>query len=190
MANNLRELTHEQHKRAEKSKFINRLLKGSITPAEYYSYLTEQFYMYSVLEDCAQDQGVFNNIQEVRRATAISKDLQELEKEHGFNPPAKPMKSTTKYVNYIKANRENSKKLLAHIYVRHMGDLSGGQIIKRFVHGSGNMYMFDADVNVLKDKLREKLDDSLAEEAIHCFDMTTEFLEELEASFGNMGTTN
>ena len=189
MANNLRELTHEQHKRAEKSQFINRLLKGLVTPEQYYKYLSQQFWMYSVLEDCANEQGIFNGISEIKRSMYISKDLQELEKEHGFNTD-KSLKSTTEYVNYIKSNRQNAKKLLAHIYVRHMGDLSGGQIIKRFVPGSGNMYMFDGDVNVLKEKLREKLDDSLADEAIKCFDMTKDFLEELEASFGNMETSD
>ena len=42
------------------------------------------------------------------------------------------MESTRKYVDY--ANKElmdYPEKIMAHIYVRHMGDLSGGQMIKR-----------------------------------------------------------
>ena len=70
------------------------------------------------------------------------------------------------------------------IYVRHMGDLSGGQIIKRFVPGSGQHYQFNEDVTELKEKVRAKLHDGLADEAKVCFNMIKTFMEELETSLG------
>jgi len=71
---------------------------------------------------------------------------------------------------------------MAHIYVRHMGDLSGGQMIAKKVPGPGIMYQFDDDVNVLKDKIRTRLDDSMADEAKICFDFATELFQQMTVS--------
>ena len=47
---NLKELTWENHKSAERKKFASVLMSGKITPKLYYRYLTNQFYMYNILE--------------------------------------------------------------------------------------------------------------------------------------------
>lgn len=181
--NNLKELTKEQHKNAERSLFIKKLLKQELTPYQYYVYLCNQFLMYTALEGYATELDVLNGIEEIKRGVALSKDLQELEKEYGFEIPVH-LKTTGKYVNHIYSIREDADKLLAHIYVRHMGDLSGGQIIKRFVPGSGQHYQFETDVTELKEKVRAKLHDGLADEAKVCFNMIKEFMIELETSLG------
>jgi heme oxygenase len=181
--NNLKELTKEQHKSAERSLFVKKLLKKEITPYQYYVYLYNQFLMYSCLEKFASDSGILDDIEEIKRTTQISKDLKDLEIEYGFciQPIAK---ATTKYNTYLNSIRTDHNKLLAHIYVRHMGDLSGGQIIKRFVPGSGNHYIFDTDTEELKERVRSKLHDGLADEAKVCFDMIKDFMEELEILLG------
>jgi heme oxygenase len=181
--NNLKELTHEQHKNAERSLFVKKLLKKEITPYQYYVYLSNQFLMYTVLEHYASETGILSGIENIARGVAICNDLKELEKEYGFEIPIH-LSTTQKYMTYIHKIGEDSEKLLSHVYVRHMGDLSGGQIIKRFVPGSGNHYQFNEDVNELKEKVRAKLHDGLAEEAKVCFDMIKEFMEELETSLG------
>ena len=48
--NNLKELTHQQHMRAEGTGFIKRLLKRQITEYEYYMFMSNQSAMYYVLE--------------------------------------------------------------------------------------------------------------------------------------------
>lgn len=181
--NNLRELTHDSHKRAERTKFIHKMIKSELTPYQYYVYLSNQFVIYSSLENYASDAGLLTGITEIKRAWEISKDLRELELEHGFQPPD-TLKSTLQYVKYLYSIHNEPNKLLAHVYVRHMGDLSGGQIIKRFVPGSGKYYIFDKDVSELKEKLREKLNDTMAKEANICFDMVYEFTLELEKFLG------
>jgi heme oxygenase len=181
--NNLKELTHEQHKNAERSLFVKKLLKKEITPYQYYIYLCNQFLMYTTLESTASDAGILEGIDEIKRGNAIAKDLQELEREYGFEIPVH-LKSTGDYIRYIYKISEDPDRLLAHIYVRHMGDLSGGQIIKRFVPGSGQHYQFETDVTELKEKVRAKLHDGLADEAKVCFNMIKEFMEELETSLG------
>jgi hypothetical protein len=67
---------------------------------------------------------------------------------------------------------------MAHIYVRHMGDLSGGQMIAKKVPGSGRYYQFE-DVDVLKNKIRERLSDELAEEANLAFDFSIAMFQQL-----------
>lgn len=181
--NNLKELTHEQHKNAERSLFVKKLLKKEITPYQYYVYLSNQFMMYAILEEYAYSIGLLAGIEDIRRGYAICKDLQELEREHGFELPVH-LKSTEEYRKYIHKISRDPQKLLAHIYVRHMGDLSGGQIIKRFVPGSGHHYQFESDVTELKEKVRSILHDGLADEAKVCFNMIKTFMEELETSLG------
>ena len=75
--------------------------------------------------------------------------------------------------------KNDPKKLMSHIYVRHMGDLSGGQMIAKRVPGSGNFYKFDTDIEDLKNRVRSKLDDSMADEARVCFDYATRFFKEM-----------
>jgi len=76
--------------------------------------------------------------------------------------------------------QEDPDKLMAHIYVRHMGDLSGGQMISKKVPGSGTMYKFEDDVTVLKDKIRVRLNDSMADEAKIAFDFATKLFQQMK----------
>ena len=69
--------------------------------------------------------------------------------------------------------------LLAHIYVRHMGDMAGGQMIAKKVPGSGRFYKFK-DKEALKIKLRERLNNNMASEAKVAFDFATDLFTELE----------
>jgi len=180
MTNILRNITLDNHKRAERTAFLKRILKKTITPYEYYLYLTNMFLMYSILEDRASSLGVFNELEELKRSSNLREDIEELEHIYGFETPV-VTDAAHKYYEYILNDiSEDYQKLLAHIYVRHMGDLSGGQVIKKLVPGSGKHYSFDGDINLLKGKVREKLSDDLGEEANKCFDMIVEFLDELE----------
>ena len=182
---NLKQLTHEHHKRAEKTSFIYKLLKKQITPHQYYAYLSNQFRMYAALEATAETAGVFDGLEDIKRTISLSEDLKELESIYGFQL-VKNLEATDRYVKHIEKISSNPDKLLAHVYVRHMGDLSGGQTIKKYVYGSGEHYRFNQDVDVLKEKLRSKLHDGLVDEARLCFDMIREYMEELEKSFGDL----
>jgi heme oxygenase len=59
-----------------------------------------------------------------------------------------------------------------------MGDLSGGQMIKKKVPGSGTMFDF-ADKDTAKEIIRSRINDSMADEAKICFDFATSLFKEM-----------
>lgn len=191
MSDSLKTLTWENHKKAERTAFMQRLIKKNITPQQYYTYIKNQSLAYIALENYATLLGLFDfeneDLYPIKRGAAMLDDIEEMEKVYGFEE-AKILSTTKSYIDYIKEIRKDKDKILAHLYVRHMGDLSGGQIIKKLVPGPTRVYEFDCDTNILKDAIRKRLHDGLADEANICFSMVQEFLQELEDSFvGNLG---
>ena len=179
---NLKELTWENHKRAERKGFAKILLGGDITPELYYRYLTNQYYSYVILEDALKLQGLPIYLHPVFRAKHILNDMQELEQLYGLSyDPYMTGSSNAQYVDHIYTLEKNGEyhKLLAHMYVRHFGDMYGGAIIQKRVPGSGTMYNFD-NKEELKQLLRELLTDDMAEEANICFEFAIRLFEELE----------
>lgn len=184
MSENLKQLTLENHKKAERSKFVHRMLKREMTPWQYLFYLVQQYQCYLILEIRASEQGVFDGVEMIKRAPNLRDDIKEMVSTHGFDTSSiKPLKSVEEYVQRIIDISNDKEKLTAHVYVRHMGDLSGGQIIKKYVHGSGKHYQFDGDPEALKDRFREKLNNDMADEANICFEMVRKILEEMEETF-------
>jgi heme oxygenase len=173
----LKELTHEQHRRAETRPFVKVLFKGDIHPKLYATYLKNQHPIYEVLEVCAMPHGLLNGLPEIRRGPAILADFMELWGDDTTQPKIMPV--VDEYIKYILSIKDDPKKLMAHMYVRHMGDLSGGQMIAKRVPGSGKYYQFGDEPEKIKDAIRAKLDDSLADEAKVCFDFAAKLFEQL-----------
>lgn len=172
----LKEATHEQHREAETQPFVKILFSGKIDPKIYATYLFNQHKMYDVLEACSMMHGLLNDYPAIRRAPKILEDFLELWKDSEL-PDVMP--STTKYIDHIMLIKDDPKKLLAHLYVRHFGDLSGGQMIAKRIPGHGKYYQFDGDPEKIKNTLRQKLDDSLADEAKVCFGFATDFFRDM-----------
>lgn len=174
---NLKELTHEQHRRAETRPFVKVLFSGNVNPKIYATYLKNQHPMYEILEVCAMPHGLLNGLFEIRRAPAILEDFSELWGDSDEKPYMCPV--VDDYIKYILGIKDNPEKLMAHIYVRHMGDLSGGQMIAKRVPGTGKYYQFGDSPEKIKEAIRSKLDDSMAEEAKVCFDFAARFFDEM-----------
>jgi heme oxygenase len=173
----LRELTKEKHQEAERQEFVNHLLGGDIDPLFYAEFLGNQHPIYDVLENLSMASGVMSNFDpDIRRAPAIWEDFKELwpeDKKLTLRPVV------AEYLQHIKNLFQNDpSKLMAHIYVRHMGDLAGGQMIAKKVPGSGKFYKFN-DPTKLKEQIRSKITDDLAEEANVCFGYAIRLFKEL-----------
>lgn len=174
---NLKELTKEEHTNAERQAFVKVIMSGRINPKLYATYLWNQHKKYDVLEAMAMAQGLLNDIPTIRRKMRIEEDFLELWDDKN-NPPA-IVPSTYEYIDHMKGIMTDPDKLMAHIYVLHMGDLSGGQMIARKVPGEGRMYKFDGDVQDIKEKIRAKTHDGMAEEAKYVFASSTKLFQEL-----------
>lgn len=170
----LKDLTAEAHKQAETQPFVKLIFSGNITNEEYAKYLFNQYAVYSTLESLADTAGILSDLQGIKRAVKINEDLHELE----VSIPEELLPSTLEYLEHLVSIKDDPQKLLSHIYVRHMGDLYGGQMIATKVPGSGQFYKFE-DADALKTAIRAKLDDSLADEALVCFGFATKLFEDL-----------
>jgi heme oxygenase (biliverdin-producing, ferredoxin) len=170
----LKELTAEAHKQAETQPFVKLIFSGSISKEDYARYLFNQELVYATLELFAQSAGILDDLPGIKRAEKIRDDLIELE----VPLLDEPLPSVDAYLNHLASIQHDPKKLMSHIYVRHMGDLFGGQMIAKKVPGSGQFYKFE-NADTLKTAIRAKLDDSLADEALVCFGFATNLFEEL-----------
>jgi heme oxygenase (biliverdin-producing, ferredoxin) len=180
---NLKELTWEHHKNAERQSFVKEMFakEPQISPERYACYLFNQHPQYNMLEMLAMMHGLFDGMPELRRAPSIHEDYQELWGEANPNqPPLMPV--VKKYMDHLMSIQNDSDKLMAHVYVRHMGDLSGGQMIAKRVPGSGKFYQFDKDHDELKELVRARLNDNMADEAKVCFEFATQLFKEMEES--------
>ena len=172
----LKELTLENHRNAERQDFVKILLSGKIHPDLYATYLYNQFVKYNLLETIGMANGCFDNMADLRRTTAIEKDFVEL---WTHDDPPKTLSSTDEYVLHMKQHISNPQAIMAHIYVHHMGDLSGGQMIKKKVPGAGLFYQFDSDTDYYKQVIRSKIDDTMVQEAKIAFNFATKLFQEL-----------
>lgn len=174
----LKELTWDHHEKAETSHFAKVLMSGSITPKQYQVYLFNQMICYGALEGVVDLPTEYHR---VFRANNIFEDMHEIQTKHNLMPVEKALGTTVEYVSYIQKIKEDNHKLLAHLYVRHFGDLHGGQMIKKKVPGSGTYYDFDDRYDLIQ-SLRPLLDDSMADEAKVCFDFAFRSFEELSTN--------
>ena len=180
----LRELTMEHHKNAERSNFAKKLVSGKIQALEYYTYLYNMGFLYGTLENIAMSLGVLDDIDGIRRTDNIWKDYHEMRRYFAMDRFLAPdiLDSVKEYGNYLYSIKHNGHKILAHIYVRHMGDLSGGQIIAKRLDERFpvNFYKFMVEKEYLKEKLREKLNNDMADESMLAFDHAHKIFLELD----------
>lgn len=174
----LKELTWAHHQAAERRAFAKELLSGSIDPALYHKFLCCQYMNYQNLESLAT---IPENLNKIKRARRIFQDIRELEELFGLEPPDVYPESVSKYAKHLHQLSEDKddEGLLAHMYVRHFGELHGGQMIKKKVPGNGLMYEFEGNKEELISEFRKLLNDDMAEEAKKCFDFASELFDEL-----------
>jgi heme oxygenase len=177
----LKELTAEKHHDAERTEFAKILLSGKISKEQYALYLLQMLEVYSALEYHAAINGLLADLSGIPRVMSIYEDLEELGVDQNS---LKLLESTKKYIQYLNDlgnDPARCQSMMAHVYVRHMGDLFGGQMIANRVPGSGKFYQFRNKEELIA-KVRTKLDDSLGEEANIAFEHAIAIMKELNES--------
>ena len=188
----IKELTWEYHKNAERQQFVKLLLSGTIDEKLYATYLYNQLKCYSKLEQYCLESSLFLDTLNLPRAEHIFYDYRALWGDIG-TPPIET-ESTKAYVKHLDTIRGENEKLYAHVYVRHLGDLSGGQMIKRKTPGPNRYYIFKhGEAKEYKRIVKERVESYLnlyevnvLPEAIFCFESATKLFKEMY----DLGKTN
>lgn len=176
----LREITKDLHHEAETTKFAKLLLSGKISKEDYANYLYQLVLVYPIIEMGNKIQGNLDRLSGIERTGAIYQDFIELA---GKDYNQTWLSQTIAYHHYLLdlINDPSRKHLIkAHLYCRHMGDLNGGQIIKRQVAhiSKGKFYDFK-NPDELKLAIRAELTDDLGDEARVAFQWAIKMMREL-----------
>ncbi|NXE29725.1 HMOX2 oxygenase, partial [Ardeotis kori] len=133
----LKEGTKESHDRAENTQFVKDFLKGRIKKELFKLATVALYFTYSALEeemDHNKDSPVFAPLYfpvELHRREALVKDLKYFYGED-WKEKIQCSEATQHYVDRIHHVGQHEPELLvAHAYTRYMGDLSGGQVLKK-----------------------------------------------------------
>lgn len=176
----LKEITKDLHHEAETTQFAKLLLSGKISKEDYANYLYQLLLVYPLIENGNKLLGNLTNLAGIERSAAILDDFVEIA---GNSYTATWLPTTISYHNYLLEliNDPSRRHLIkAHMYCRHMGDLYGGQIIKKQVASisSGNFYIFK-NTEALRAAIRSELTDDLGDEAKIAFEWAIKMMKEL-----------
>ncbi len=135
----LRQETRALHTDAERSPFMTALLKGRLDRTAYGSLLQNLSRLYVALEGALEQHQANPALSTLdwkryARRLSLDRDLATLGDVAGDEPP---QPATRLYVERLSHLADQKPELLlAHAYVRYLGDLSGGQLLARIVVAS------------------------------------------------------
>jgi heme oxygenase len=138
LSDNLRTATSSLHAEVERAGIMPSLLQGKLNRPTYCRLLRNLHEIYSALEGAMLQHATHPCIAPIyfpslERKQALESDLREL---HGKTWQVKIdcVPACTQYADRLREIRTSDPVLLiAHSYVRYLGDLSGGQILKAIV---------------------------------------------------------
>nr|YP_009293816.1 heme oxygenase [Ahnfeltia plicata]AOM65504.1 heme oxygenase [Ahnfeltia plicata]UAT97180.1 heme oxygenase [Ahnfeltia plicata]UAT97385.1 heme oxygenase [Ahnfeltia plicata] len=206
LAQQLREGTTKSHSMAENVSFVKSFLGGVVDRKSYRKLVANLFFVYSAIEEEMEKNRENSSIQliyfpELNRRESLIDDLKYY---YGLDWLSKvqPSLATQIYVERIHNIGENQPELLiSHAYTRYMGDLSGGQILKKIAQnamqlsGTAGSSFYDfkdiTDDNIFKKQYREALDNvpisddqanQIIAEANIAFNLNMKMFQELDSN--------
>ncbi|KAJ6655941.1 hypothetical protein lerEdw1_004526 [Lerista edwardsae] len=209
----LKEGTKEAHEQAENTQFVKDFLKGRIKRELFKLGTVALYHTYAALEEEIErnkDRVAVAPLYfplELHRTAALAKDLEHFYGE-GWREKVQCSEATQRYVDRIRHVGQHEHELLvAHAYTRYMGDLSGGQVLKKVAQralklpstGEGvQFYVFEnisspqkfkqlyrARMNALE--LDQRAKERVVEEANKSFEFNMQVFDELD-KIGNLLT--
>lgn len=207
LATQLREGTSKSHSMAENVSFVKSFLGGVIDKESYKKMIANLYFVYVAIEDAMELNCTHECIKpifykELNRCKSLEKDL-EFYYGKDWKNKISPSAATEAYVERIRTVSLNKPELLvAHAYTRYLGDLSGGQILKKIAQRAMNLkdnkglafYDFEQieDEQNFKQNYKAALDklpipeeetSKIIAEANISFNLNMKMFQELETSF-------
>ena len=201
----LRERTWTSHGASEGAGFMTDLMQGKGSRDDYIALVAQHYFIYEALE--AAEAGFAGDAVASAFITPRLTRLPTIEADLSFligpdwRELIRPLPTTQRYVDRINTVAATwSGGFIAHHYTRYLGDLSGGQHIRRLMqrhfgfetNGVG-FYFFDeiASPKDFKDTYREQLDavnwspeerERVIDEVLIAYRFNTELFEDLSAA--------
>jgi heme oxygenase (biliverdin-producing, ferredoxin) len=206
LALKLREGTKKAHTMAENTGFIACFLKGTVEKSSYRKLVANLYFVYAAMEEemgRLKSDKVMGSMYfpELDRKASLEQDLAFY---YGpqWRDQVAPSKATQAYVARIhEAAQTDPELLVAHLYTRYIGDLSGGQILKKIAvnamnlaEGEGTSFYEFAQIpneKEFKTNYRAAMDglpigpekvEAIVEEANGAFHHNMEMFQELEGN--------
>jgi heme oxygenase len=194
LATKLREGTKKAHTMAENVGFVKCFLKGVVEKTSYRKLVSNLYFVYSAMEEEMErhrTHPILSKIyfQQLNRKKSLEQDLTFY---YGSNwrEQVAPSPAAKAYIQHIQEVSASEPELLvAHSYTRYLGDLSGGQILKKIAQRAMNLsdgqgtafYDFQEipDEKAFKAQYRQALDELSVDEAT-----AERIVDEANATFG------
>jgi heme oxygenase len=206
LATMLREGTKKSHTMAENVGFVKCFLKGVVEKKSYRKLVANLYFVYSTMEEEMErlkDHTIVSKIYfpELNRQHSLEKDL------YFYYGPNWREEATLSQAGkaYVERIREVAKSepelLVGHSYTRYLGDLSGGQILKKIsqramnlADGEGSAFYEFKDIpdeKAFKDQYRQTMNElpidqetaqRIVDEANAAFGMNMKMFQELEGN--------
>ena len=206
LANQLREGTTKVHSVAENVTFVKSFLSGVVDKNSYKKLVANLYFVYSAMEEEMLRNREHSAIQpiyfpELNRKQSLEEDLEFYYGKKWLNEvEASP--ATQIYVDRIhQIGKTQPELLVAHAYTRYLGDLSGGQILKKIAQSAMQLstsegvafYNFKdiKDEKEFKNQYRSAIDsiplsqnlqDDIISEANISFNLNMKIFQELNSS--------
>lgn len=168
----LKSATWNRHEEAESHTFFEDLFAGRLPLPVFTELVAQYHFVYAALEEVGRalaDHPVAGAVftPKLERVPALERDLDALAGPD-WRAEIRPNRATQTYVARIRQALDWPAGYVAHHYTRYIGDLSGGQVIRKVaVRGYGltdnrgvEFYVFDelGSLPAFKDRYRHRLD--------------------------------
>ena len=170
----LKEITADLHDLAEATPFMKSVFDKSLHMDVWEEWTYWRTMFYDAIEKKCEQGTLLEDLQGIKRALPLMQDYREMR--NGDWLPSKDCNNPAlnEYLDYI--NTLTPDRALAHLYVWHMGDLYGGQMIKKIIPAPTHHALEFEDAGTLKNNLRAKLTDDLGPEARTAFEFAIKML--------------
>lgn len=170
----LKDLTKDLHDQAENTKFMKAVFAKTLPLDLWTDWTYQRSLFYGAIEGAADAVGLLDDLPGIKRSFYLYLDYKEMagDQRYQFLP------STLEYHKYIIDLYPDENKIMSHLYTWHMGDLFGGQMIKKIIDAPHRHLDFK-DPKILMTNLRSKLNDEMALESRIAFQWAIKIMNEL-----------